>query len=72
MATGGAAGNAVGSVQSDMFASHRHNTNKSAWSGVGGTIGSGNTTAGADVFTDYVGGNETRPKNAYVNYIIKY
>lgn len=69
---GGNSGNAVGSVQSHQFESHRHNTNKPAWSGVGGTVGSGNTTAGATVFTDFQGGNETRPKNAIVNYIIKF
>jgi microcystin-dependent protein len=61
---------AVGSYQADMFASHTHGIPASYGAGgsgaawPGGTQGYSTTTA--------AGGNETRPKNVYVNYIIKY
>lgn len=67
---GGNTGDNVGSFQADIYGSHAHtyptvsNTNPSgaaAW-GVGR-----NVTAS----TDASGGNETRPKNLYVNFIIK-
>lgn len=80
MATGGSTGNSVGSVQADQIASHRHVsairwdsptspfTNGGTFTGVlGGSIGSGVVAT-----TALTGGTETRPKNAYVNYIIKY
>jgi microcystin-dependent protein len=77
--TGGNTGNAVGSYQGDEFASHSHAQYVTANSGSGtgirqdwagdipalGAYPQGINTGGA-------GGNETRPKNAYVNYIIKY
>lgn len=83
MAAGGAVGDLVGSVQSDVFRSHTHNYQDIYYSENGGTVtvpsnkGSGDSdgdnkgyqmerTAGAD------GGNETRPLNANVNYIIKF
>jgi microcystin-dependent protein len=75
MNTGGNTGNNVGSVQTDTFASHTHN-----WTGAtndsysGGTpladIGSG--TFATPGITLSSGGNETRPKNAYVNYGIRF
>jgi microcystin-dependent protein len=75
MSTGGNTAGSVGSIQADAFTSHTHN-----WTGAtsdtysGGTpladIGSGAfATPGITLSS---GGNETRPKNAYVNYIIKY
>jgi Phage Tail Collar Domain len=72
---GGNTGNAVGSYQGDMFKSHEHNI---AW-GYGffappsGPYQMPIINAGFNGFpTDLQGGNETRPRNVYVNYIIKY
>jgi microcystin-dependent protein len=71
-AQGGNAGNKVGSVQSDEFKSHTHDyklrgsTNISTpydYEGAGGGEIQKTTTG--------KGGNETRPKNIYVYYIIK-
>jgi hypothetical protein len=80
--TGGNTGNAVGSYQQDAFAAHYHQTTMSDNNGVANTWGnplghgvggefSGTSDGGIDP-TSTVGGSETRPKNAYVNYIIKY
>lgn len=74
MNTGGNTGNNVGSVQADQFASHTHNytTNATISQGSPGSANQlylPNTDAGA---TTANGGNETRPKNAYVNYIIRF
>ena len=73
MATGGLAGDAIGSVQTDAFKSHTH-TDSAIQSGsygnsLGGYYWPNNVytaTSGA------TGGSETRPINANVNYIIKY
>jgi hypothetical protein len=67
---GGNSGNAVGSVQMDMFASHVHGGVRTP----GGNVGSGNDSGycGNSTTTAPAGGNETRSKNTYVNYIIKY
>ncbi len=62
----------IGSYQDDAFAKHNHTAsygsvilmNQGAQYGT--YIQSGSTTTG------YSGGSETRPKNVYVNYIIKY
>jgi len=78
---GGNSGNAVGSIQLDVFGSHTHNSQYRHYSGAqnGGWIppcgwGGGGPYDVIDQFypTTSSGGNETRPKNAYVNYIIKY
>jgi microcystin-dependent protein len=78
---GGNAGNAVGSLQQDQFKSHHHaNGNFNRILQVSG--GTNTTTPGYDVTPsepDVVntvpmmnaGGTESRPKNVYVNYIIK-
>ncbi len=75
MKTGGNAGNLVGSVQGDMFASHSHTYNTygdefhdklGPWAAGGPQlyrIESTNSTGSS---------NETRPKNAYVNYVVKF
>lgn len=78
---GGNLGNAVGSRQTDGFKSHNHDAppyNRLV------RVDDGWNTAKADLHIGSqidiirsdtirsVGGNETRPKNAYVNYIIKY
>lgn len=81
MRSGGNTGNAVGSVQDNQVSAHSHTV------GVGGgdsttmVLGGGTRLAGflADGWnnanavksTGAAGGNETRPKNAYVNFIIK-
>lgn len=72
MASGGNTGNNVGSVQTADLASHGHliplSTNTGiltrAVQGTGTTSGNGNS--------GLTGGNETRPINAYANFIIKY
>ena len=79
---GGNTGNIVGSYQADIFGSHNHairleyGTYNNLNSGPGGQYNQvtssqswGYTSAGTNI--SYSGGTETRPKNAYVNYIIK-
>jgi microcystin-dependent protein len=78
MNMGGSSGNAVGSVQGDQFKLHSHpgsSTNASRFtnttptpSGTGG-YGAGWVTGTISITPE--GGNETRPINAYVNFIIK-
>jgi microcystin-dependent protein len=79
---GGKSGNAVGSFQADHFKSHNHgNTNfdrlvtqwpdgKNSSRYIDATPGQFDNINSAEILP--AGGNETRPKNAYVNYIIKY
>ena len=72
---GGNTGAAVGSLQADQFYSHAHSIS-------GGGIGAGTTgnpphvvqsdAANLGMGTSSAGGSETRPKNVYSNYIIKY
>ncbi len=73
ISAGGNTGDNVGSYQLDMYKAHTHNFpvrnedatgNKVESSAAGGISGT--------VTTNSSGGSETRPKNAYVNYIIKY
>lgn len=74
MASGGNTGDNIGSVQSDQFKSHTHNISLGSGSVVAsnyvapianpGPLGTATSAAS--------GGNETRPENAYVNFIIKY
>jgi microcystin-dependent protein len=66
--SGGNIGNNVGSFQNDEFESHTHthHTSGSLTAGAGGGAGQQGDITGA------TGGNETRPKNVYVNYIIRY
>jgi microcystin-dependent protein len=75
MMTGGNSGNAVGSIQGDQFASHIHGLpgNPAGGTPGGGATGaSGTPSAVTSGFTSSAaGGNESRPKNAYVNFIIK-
>lgn len=72
--TGGASGDNIGSYQADIFKSHDHwyyspSTGANAGQGAaGGSWGGGSNTSGSTP----AGGNETRPKNVYLNYIIKY
>lgn len=71
---GGATGDAVGSVQSDVFKSHTH-----TFRDVGGLADADDGSSGyyeiagfVTSLTSATGGNETRPVNANVNFIIKY
>ncbi|KYG65267.1 hypothetical protein AZI87_11980 [Bdellovibrio bacteriovorus] len=73
MKPGGATGNALGSVQGDQIRAHNH-TYQFNQTAVGSrtepalqTSGNG----GNSQTTNNTGGNETRPVNAYVNFIIK-
>ena len=72
-ATGGATGDSVGSVQADQFKSHSHRMEKGTGNNESGRM---NDAAGdfqnwAGGPTKVTGGNETRPENANVMYIIK-
>lgn len=77
MNSGGATGDAVGSVQGDQFRSHRHAipTDNNAGSNVdqNALVGSSGNDEGHSYTpgSSWEGGNETRPVNAYVNFIIK-
>ena len=74
MNVGGNTADNVGSVQVDELKSHNHTVAAvigtrpaTAWTnGGGGDVNYGNPT------TTNTGGNETRPVNAYVNWIVKY
>lgn len=76
--TGGAAGDNIGSYQDESFKKHQHGlmpgngvtSGQCWWNGTGGFADCNYSTPA--VYTQSFGGNETRPKNVYVNYIIKY
>lgn len=83
---GGNTGNLVGSVQGHQFGSHRHpysrgDSGGAVWCNDGATMGLQclgttrtitYTTGNGTNLIELEGGNETRPVNAYVNFIIKY
>ena len=77
MQAGGATGDRVGSVQGDQFRAHKHDVPNN---GTGSAVSQNSLTETTDANEDYsstpgtgmTGGNETRPINANVNYIIKY
>lgn len=69
--SGGNSGDAVGSYQADEFKSHRHDT----YSNAAGVLTDHTGTFWVSQIngqTEPAGGNESRPKNAYVLYVIKY
>ena len=72
MNAGGNTGNRIGSVQADTLKSHSHGTDviqNTYWNQCcNATLEAGPGTGTTSPF----GGNETRPKNANVNYIIKW
>jgi hypothetical protein len=83
--TGGNSGNEVGSYQADQIVAHNHIEGTYEGSGpprdIYGSVSIGSQLWGdwqysamgnTHALTSTVGGNETRPKNIYVNYIIKY
>lgn len=69
---GGNSGSNIGAVQEDQFKTHVHQYNKGVQIINAGT-GDYYDNDGANSFVDTTatGGNETRPKNMSVNYIIK-
>ena len=79
---GGNQGNLVGSLQNGAFQSHLHGVGINGGDSGTSSQGGGNTRfthwrsdiygGGAQKKSDLSGGSETRPVNAYVNYIIKY
>ena len=72
MSPGGATGDAVGSLQYDGFRSHTHTENSMRFGGTGTDNGGYNWENNRyRVESGATGGNETRPVNAYMNYIIK-
>ena len=76
MSSGGNSGNSVGSVQSDSFAKHQHSLMPTIANGGypgGPLLGiNGQYANNAQTATGFTGdSSETRPKNAYVNWIIK-
>ncbi|MBK1835057.1 tail fiber protein [Roseibacillus ishigakijimensis] len=78
MNLGGNQGNRIGSVQDDEFESHEHELANANASGLGqGALARSNVSVSAPGAINTsrcyrVGGSETRPKNVYVNFIIKY
>lgn len=76
MSAGGATGDAVGSIQDDQFRSHKHSVTRDSFGSVDNLSLTGTNGSDEDYSdspgTGYAGGNETRPENANVNYIIKF
>ncbi len=77
-APAGSASNMVGSVQADQLVQHNHkipygpNNSGGANAVIDSSVGSTGPFRPMGQTSYDTGGNETRPKNAYVNYIIKY
>jgi hypothetical protein len=78
MNTGGNTGDKVGSIQSDEFRAHAHSMNFSTsgynvgYNGAQESLGWSRNNGTVTSSTNNNGGNETRPLNANVNYIIKH
>ncbi len=62
----------IGSLQVDGFKSHLHTTGKNASNVVGSSPGNLYENNAPDINSGSTGGDETRPLNVGVNYIIKY
>lgn len=77
MNSGGNTAANVGSIQDDEYQSHTHVVDVGLWiagstgNKFGAGSGSGTGTNGIESTATSGGGNETRPKNANLNYIIK-
>jgi hypothetical protein len=78
---GGNTGNYVGSYQNDALSSHGHELNppfgfitqiNAPMNASDGNMRNSVGTISSEPVTENTGGSETRPKNAYVNFIIKY
>jgi microcystin-dependent protein len=75
MATGGNTGDNVGSIQDDEFEGHTHTydiRNVVQIASGSGSFVSGQNYSSSPATSSTGGSTETRPKNAYVTYIIKY
>ena len=78
MATGGNSGDAIGSLQFDIFKAHTHlsyypTTGYSAsYNGSAESLSASRNNATTSRTSEATGGLETRPVNVSVNYIIKY
>ena len=72
-AKGGNTGDRVGSAQADAFKKHSHKIQFNSGRQSNGNSGGrrGKYQESYDLSTSRVGGSETRPKNIYVNWIIK-
>lgn len=70
--TGGNSGDAVGSLQADAFESHTHSYTRADNNNVMGAGANTVLNATSSQSTGATGGNETRPTNVNVMYIIKY
>lgn len=68
----GATGDSIGTYETDQFRSHTHNYIQGVWPG-GVTAGGFNGSSGSNGWqpTTASGGNETRPMNASVMYIMR-
>ena len=71
MNPGGNSGDNIGSIQTSQFASHSHSYGETTTAGVDYSVNPGTLVGIVSATTSATGGNETRPINAYVNYIIK-
>jgi microcystin-dependent protein len=83
MNSGGNTGNGIGSIQLDMIKNHQHDFDHWASDNASPSYGTNDFTVGNN-HNSYrtghktgnpitgAGGSETRPKNAYVNFIIKH
>lgn len=70
---GGNTGDMIGSYQSDMYKQHNHQQNHQGTGSLGQSQRGGGSmgVTASQTYTRYSGGLETRPKNAYVYFIIK-
>lgn len=72
MNTGGNTGSNIGSVQADAFESHNHSIDAVGGINVAPVADTSNSSSTpTSIDTNNTGGNETRPVNAYLNFIIK-
>lgn len=71
----GNSGDEVGSVQEDEFKKHAHfvgHLHRRSFHGEDGSDRPVKNIDGDEYYTNVMGGNETRPCNSYLYYIIKY
>jgi len=73
--TGGSTGSGVGSYQDSAFESHTHTIGINMYNAVGGAgddIWRVDIPSNTTVTSNSTGGDENRPRNVFVEYIIKY
>jgi microcystin-dependent protein len=71
MATGGNTGDSVGSIQDDAFEAHTHTVQDGSSTSDGSIFDAASGSVERTNNTGSTGGNETRPKNAFVMFCIK-